>query len=191
MTINATNYPLRECAWKLVSAFDRHAGEHLQLCEAIKEATQPLLVRADLESLGVKRQGNFVVNSKFLYYDGGLEITLNEMPPRRQFPAHDHGTCEALVIYAGKLAHTVYERVDNGSLQGHADLKVIDDRVLERGDITLMMPPVEIHSFKAMTPGTFVLTVVQGKIKADRHFYRPEDGTYTIGTPQMAMERGT
>jgi predicted metal-dependent enzyme (double-stranded beta helix superfamily) len=191
MTVDATTHPLRECARKLVSAFESHAGEHSRLCEAIKDATQPLLERADLESLGVKRQGNFVANSKFLYYDGGLEMTLNEMPPGKQFPAHDHGTCEALVIYSGKLAHTVYERVDNGSRQGHADLKVIDDRVLERGDITLMMPPVEIHSFKALTPGTFVLTVVQGKIKADRHFYRPEDGTYTIGTPQMAMERGS
>ena len=189
MSATATKYPLRDCAWKLISAFERHAGEHFQLREAIKDATQPLLERADLESLGVKRQGNFVANSKFLYYDGALEMTLNEMPPGKQFPAHDHGTCEALVIYAGKLAHTVYERVDNGSHQGHAELKVIDDRVLQQGDITIMMPPIEIHSFKALTPGTFVLTVVQGKIKADRHFYQPEDGTYTIGTPQMAMER--
>jgi predicted metal-dependent enzyme (double-stranded beta helix superfamily) len=188
MSINATRFPLRECASKLVSAFEIYAGEHDKLSDAIKDATRPLLERADLESLGVKRQGNFVNNSKFLYYDGGLEMTLNEMPPGKQFPAHDHGTCEAIVIYAGQLAHTVYERVDNGSRQGHADLKVIDDRVLQRGDITLMMPPVEIHSFKAVTPGTFVLTVVQGRIKADRHFYRPEDGTYTIGTPQMAME---
>ena len=188
MSINVTKHPLRECASKLINAFERYAGEHIQLCDAIKDAMQPLVERADLESLGVKRQGNFVTNSKFLYYDGGLEMTLNEMPPGKQFPAHDHGTCEALVIYAGKLAHTVYERLDNGSRRGHAELNVIDDRVLERGDISLMMPPIEIHSFKALTPGTFVLTVVQGRIKADRHFYRPEDGTYTVRTPPMVME---
>jgi predicted metal-dependent enzyme (double-stranded beta helix superfamily) len=191
MSINVTKHPLRECASKLINAFERYAGEHIQLCDAIKDAMQPLVERADLESLGVKRQGNFVTNSKFLYYDGGLEMTLSEMPAGRQFPAHDHGTCEALIIYAGQLQHTVYERVDNGSRQGHADLKVIDDRVLERGDISLMMPPIEIHSFKAVAPGTFVLTVVQGKIKADRHFYRPEDGTYTIATPTMAVESGS
>jgi hypothetical protein len=129
------------------------------------------------------------VNSKFLYYDGGLEMTLNEMPPNKQFPAHDHGTCEALIIYGGKLKHTVYERVDDGSRHGHAELKLVDNRVLERGDVTLMMPPVEIHSFQALTPGTFVLTVVHGKVKPDRHFYRPEEGTYTIGTPQVTSER--
>jgi predicted metal-dependent enzyme (double-stranded beta helix superfamily) len=187
MNVDATSDPLRACAWQLVTAFERHPGEHGALCEAIKHATQPLLARGDLESLGVKRQGNFVVNSKFLYYDGGLEMTLNEMPPDKQFPAHDHGTCEALVIYSGKLQHTVYQRIDDGSHPGHADLEVVDDRVLQRGDITLMMPPIEIHSFRALTPGTFVLTVVQGKVKAARHFFRPEDGTYTIGTPQRAM----
>jgi predicted metal-dependent enzyme (double-stranded beta helix superfamily) len=188
MGVQAGNTPLRDCALQLINAFEAHAGEHAQLREAIKAATRPLLERADLESLGVKRQGNFVANSKFLYYDDGLEMTLNEMPTAKQFPAHDHGTCEALIIYAGKLQHTVYERADDGSRTGHADLNVVDDRVLERGDISLMMPPVEIHSFKALTPGTFVLTVVQGKIKADRHFFRPEDGTYTIGTPQKAMK---
>jgi hypothetical protein len=150
MSATATKYPLRDCAWKLISAFERHAGEHFQLREAIKDATQPLLERADLESLGVKRQGNFVANSKFLYYDGALEMTLNEMPPGNQFPAHDHGTCEALVIYAGKLAHTVYERVDSGSHRGHAELKVVDDRVLQQGDITLMMPPIEILQLQSI-----------------------------------------
>jgi dTDP-4-dehydrorhamnose 3,5-epimerase-like enzyme len=52
-----------------------------------------------------------------------------------------------------------------------------------------MMPPVEIHSFKALTDDTFVLTVVEGQYKPDRHFYRPEDRTYTIGTTQTARER--
>ena len=111
MSIDATKHPLRECASKLISAFHRFEGDHVRLCDAIKDATQPLLERADLESLGVKRQGNFVTNSKFLYFDDGLEMTLNEMPTGKQFPAHDHGTCEALIIYAGQLQHTVYERV--------------------------------------------------------------------------------
>jgi len=180
--------PARECAQALIAAFEAHAGDHARLRDAIREAMRPLMERRDLEALGVKRQGNFVTNSKFLYYDGGLEMTLNEMPPGKRFPAHDHGTCEALLIYGGRLAHTVYERTDHGEQDGKATLRVIEDGVLERGDMTLMMPPVEIHSFEALTPGTFVLTVVHGGMKADRHFYRP-DGTYTVGSPPSVMER--
>ena len=159
------------------------------LRDGILAATRTLLGRADWTALGVKRQGNFVSNSKYLYYDGQLEITLNQMPCDVPFPAHDHGTAEALIIYSGRLSHTVYERTDDGRRDGHADLNVIDDRVLEHGDIVLMMPPVEIHSFKALTDDTFVLTVVEGQYKPDRHFYRPEDRTYTIGTTQTARER--
>ncbi|MBS0559817.1 MAG: hypothetical protein JSR21_07160 [Proteobacteria bacterium] len=188
MNHNPAAHPVRECAQALIAAFAAHTGDHARLRDAIRDATQPLTDRSDLTTLGVKRQGNFVTNSKFLYYDGGLEMTLNEMPPGTRFPAHDHGTCEALVIYAGRLAHTVYERTDRGEQDDNAELRIIEDGVLERGDITLMMPPVEIHSFEALTPGTFVLTVVHGRMKADRHFYRP-DGTYTIGSPPSVMER--
>jgi hypothetical protein len=124
-----------------------------------------------------------VSNSKFLYYDGQLEITLNQMPIGRPFPPHDHGTCEALIIYSGQLSHTVYERVDDGQHDGYAELKIVDDRVLKRGDIALMMPPVEIHSFRALTDDTFVLTVVEGRYKPERHFYRPENRTYSVNTP--------
>jgi predicted metal-dependent enzyme (double-stranded beta helix superfamily) len=180
---------LRGCAQTLIRLFDGQTSSEVQLRHDILAAVRPLLERSDLTSLGAKRQGNFVNNSKYLYYDGQLEITLNQMPPNKQFPAHDHGTCEALIIYRGQLQHTVYERIDDGTRPGYAELKVIEDRVLKPGDITVMIPPVEIHSFKALTDDTFVLTVVEGKIKADRHFYRPEDNTYTIGTPRSAMEQ--
>jgi predicted metal-dependent enzyme (double-stranded beta helix superfamily) len=183
------SYVMRDCAQQLIRLFDKHNGDQPRLRDGILAATRTLLDRADLTALGAKRQGNFVSNSKYLYYDGQLEITLNQMPCNVPFPAHDHGTAEALIIYSGRLSHTVYERTDDGHRDGHADLNVIDDRVLEHGDIVLMMPPVEIHSFKALTDDTFVLTVVEGQYKPDRHFYRPEDRTYTIGTTQAARER--
>jgi predicted metal-dependent enzyme (double-stranded beta helix superfamily) len=180
-------YALRNCAQTLIRLFDTYDGADDQLRQGILTAVRPLLERSDLTSMGAKRQGNFVNNSKYLYYDGQLEITLNQMPPNKQFPAHDHGTCEALIIYSGQLQHTVYERIDDCTRPGYAELKVIEDRVLRPGDISVMIPPVEIHSFRALTDDTFVLTVVEGKIKADRHFYQPEDNTYAVGTPRSAM----
>jgi dTDP-4-dehydrorhamnose 3,5-epimerase-like enzyme len=91
-------------------------------------------------------------------------------------------------MYSGRLSHTVYERTDDGRREGHATLRIVDDRVLERGEIALMMPPIEIHSFKALSDDTFVLVVVDGQYKPDRHFYRPQDQTYVRATPQAMRE---
>lgn len=188
MPAGPESYAFRECAQEIIALFDKHSDDAPRLSDGILAATRRLLDRADLTTLGAKRQGNFVSNSRYLYYDGQLEITLNQMPAGRRFPAHDHGTCEALIIYSGQLSHTVYERVDDGRRDGYAELKVVEDRVLTRGDIALMKPPVEIHSFQGLTDDTFVLTVVEGQYKRERHFYRPEDRTYSINTPQVARE---
>jgi predicted metal-dependent enzyme (double-stranded beta helix superfamily) len=183
------DYAIRECAQSLMKLFESSSREEPILREAILTATRPLVDRPDLTSLGVKRQGNFVNNSKFIYYDGQLEITLNQMPNGIRFPPHDHGTCESLLMYSGRLAHTVYKRVDDGRRPEHADLEIIEDRVLERGDITVMVPPIEIHSFMGLTDDTFLLTVVDGKLKSDRHFYDLETHSYSVGTPKKWRER--
>jgi dTDP-4-dehydrorhamnose 3,5-epimerase-like enzyme len=93
-------------------------------------------------------------------------------------------------MYSGRLRHTVFERTDGDGKPGYAELRVLDDRVLERGDIALMVPPVEIHSFKALTDDTFVLTVVDGQYKLNRHFYNPEARSYTVGTPAEQQASG-
>lgn len=188
MSATAKSHVTRECAQEVIRLFEEHRGDQTKLRDGILAATRRLLDRTDLTELGAKREGNFVDISKYLYYDGQLEITLNQMPLGKQFPPHDHGTCEALIIYSGRLSHTVYERTDNGQHEGHAELRIVEDGVLERGNIALMMPPVEIHSFRALTGDTFVLTVVEGQYKPNRHFYRPDEQTYSIGTPQAARE---
>jgi predicted metal-dependent enzyme (double-stranded beta helix superfamily) len=184
MPAGPEGYAFRECAQEIIALFNKYGDNAPRLSDGILTATRGLLDHADLATRGAKRPGNFVTNSRYLYYDGQLEITLNQMPAGKQFPAHDHGTCEALIIYSGQLSHTVYERVDDGRRDGYAELKIIEDRVLTRGDIALMKPPVEIHSFRALTDDTFVLTVVEGQYKIERHFYRPEERTYSINTPQ-------
>lgn len=183
------DYVIRECAQGLMKVFGVLPREEPVLRQGILAATRPLIERPDLASLGVKRQGNFVKNSQFIYYDGALEVTLNQMPNGVRFPPHDHGTCEALVMYSGRLAHTVYRRVDDGSRPEHAELTVIEDRVLERGDITVMVPPVEIHSFMALTDDCFLLAIVDGRLKTDRHFYDIETQSYSVGTPKKWRER--
>jgi predicted metal-dependent enzyme (double-stranded beta helix superfamily) len=183
------DYAIRECAQSLIRLFEAPSRDEAVLRDGILAATRQLIERADLTDLGVKRQGNFVNNSKFIYYDGQLEITLNQMPKGVRFPPHDHGTCESLIMYSGRLAHTVYKRVDDETRPEHAELAVIEDSVLERGDITVMVPPIEIHSFMGLTDDCFLLTVVDGRLKADRHFYDPETHSYSVGTPKKWRDR--
>jgi hypothetical protein len=66
------------------------------------EATQPLLARPDLMKLGTKRQANHIDNSKWLYYDGQLSLTLDEFPKDKLIPPHDHGIWEALILCSGR-----------------------------------------------------------------------------------------
>jgi hypothetical protein len=79
-------YALRNCAQTLIRLFDTYDGADDQLRQGILTAVRPLLERSDLTSMGAKRQGNFVNNSKYLYYDGQLEITRN-FPPMTMAPA--------------------------------------------------------------------------------------------------------
>src|SRR6185369_8120560 len=112
----------------------------------------------DLLSLGVKRQGNHIDNSKYLYYDGQLVITLDEFPKGKRVPPHDHGVWEAVGIYRGKISHTVYQRKDDGSKEGYAELEVVDDRFLGDGNTAILAEPADIHSFVSLAESTFSIT---------------------------------
>lgn len=87
-------------------------------------------------------------------------------------------------IYSGQLKHVVYDRLDDGSKEGYAELKNIDDRVLERNDIAMVAPPAEIHSFEALTDDTFAVTIVGGRYKADRAYYKPDENSYVRLNPK-------
>jgi len=78
-----------------------------------------------------------------------------------------------MAVYSGRLRHTVYDRRDDGSKDGYAELEVIDDRTLERNDMAIVAPPAEIHGFKALTDDTWSVTVVGGRYKNDRAYYDP------------------
>ena len=104
-------------------------------------------------AVGVKREGNHIDESRYLYYDGEMSITFDHLPKDKYIPPHDHGVWEAMAIYSGQLKHVVYDRMDDGSKEGYAELEIVDDRVLERNDMAMVAPPQEIHSFTALTDG--------------------------------------
>jgi len=178
--VQSTENPVRECAAALVDAIGRCGNDVDRLRQAFKAPMARLMARPDLLSMGIPRQGNNVAFSQYLYYDGQLSILLYQVPKDKPIPAHDHGIWETVFVYRGRMKHVVYQRMDDGTKPGFADLKPVDDRVLEQGDMALVAPPHDIHSFTGLTDETFGITVVNGAYKPDRHYYNPTEKTYQV-----------
>lgn len=177
------DYTVRDLAQEVQRLVSVHGCDGPKLLEGLREPLQKILSR-DLTAAGVKRQGNHIDESKYLYYDGEMSITFDHLPKDKYIPPHDHGVWEAMAIYSGELKHVVYDRTDDGSKEGYAELKVVDDRVLGRNDICMVAPPTEIHSFTALTDDTWSVTIVGGRYKDDRAYYKPEKNSYVRRNPK-------
>ena len=177
------SYTIRDLADEVRRQMAVHGSDGPKLLEALR-APLTRILGSDLSGVGVKREGNHIDESRYLYYDGEMSITFDHLPKDKDIPPHDHGIWEAMAIYSGQLRHTVYDRKDDGSREGYAELEVIDDRVLERRDMAIVAPPAEIHSFTALTDDTWSVTVVGGRYKDDRAYYNPDDNSYVRRNPK-------
>jgi predicted metal-dependent enzyme (double-stranded beta helix superfamily) len=184
MSAATADTTVRQCAQTIIEAVRRLGADSPELPDSIRKPMVALLARPDLKEIGVKRDGNHIEWSRYLYYDGELSITLDNFPKGKKIPPHDHGVWEALAIYSGRVSHTVYQRKDDGSKPGYADLTMVDDRVLGRSDFAMVAMPAEIHGFTALDEDTFSLTVVGGHYKPDRHYFNPEEKTCVTRRPR-------
>lgn len=177
----ARNGPtVRSCARALIDAVETHGDDQTALLPAIKAATAELTARDDLCDLGVPRQGNNVDFSRYLYFDGELSILLFEVPMGKTIPPHDHGVWEGFCVCRGRVRHKVYMRADDGSVDGFAELETVRDDIMGQGDVAIVAPPADIHSFEALDEGTLGLTIVNGAYKEERHYYQPDARTYVV-----------
>ncbi|MGI9418934.1 MAG: hypothetical protein ACR2RA_13975 [Geminicoccaceae bacterium] len=179
----ATDYTIRELAQEVQRQMSLHGSDGPKLLESLREPLSRILA-SDLSGVGVKREGNHIDEARYLYYDGEMSITFDHLPRDKYIPPHDHGVWEAMAIYSGQLKHTVYDRKDDGSKEGFAELEIVDDRVLDRNDMAIVAPPMEIHSFTALTDDTWSVTIVGGRYKDDRAYYKPETNSYVRANPK-------
>ena len=180
---SSNDYTVRQLAWDVLDLAEKVGWDGPKLLEGLRIPYANILAR-DLRNAGVKRQGNHIDYSRYLYYDGEMSIHFDQLPLGKVIPPHDHGVWEAMGIYSGRLKHVVYGRSDDGSKEGYAELKVVDDRVLERNDIAIVAPPAEIHSFEALTDDTFAVTIVGGRYKDERAYFKPDENSYVRMNPK-------
>ena len=183
---------VRTCAAAMMAAIQHYeaAPDLAKLKVGLVAALMPVISRPDLHELGAIRKGNHITNTKYLYYDGDLCVTLDEFPKDKFIPPHDHGVWEAILLVKGAMRHTVYERVDNRQIDGHAKLKPAEELIMRPGDIAMVMPPDDIHSFTALEDGTFGITIVGGEYSMRRHYFNLTNDTYVIRAPK-GMVRDT
>ena len=177
---------VRTCADTMLAAIDDYKRDPdiKKLQAALVTALKPVVQREDLFELGAIRKGNHISNTKYLYYDGDLCLTLDEFPKGKFIPPHDHGVWEAIFLVRGTMQHTVYDRVDDRQTEGHAKLKPVEDVTMKVGDISMVMPPDDIHSFTALEDSTFGITIVGGEYSLRRHYYSPDDDSYVVRAPK-------
>ncbi|MFC6672247.1 hypothetical protein [Marinobacterium aestuariivivens] len=94
--------------------------------------------------------------------DDSLFIVADSWLPGRGVNAHDHGTWAVVVGVDGDERNILWERVDDGSRPGHAELRRLDERVIARGDV-LLVPEGSIHSVVNETARTTLSFHVYGR----------------------------
>ncbi len=152
--------------------------------EAFVRAATPtvrrLLERPDLLTMGFAT-GTHRTETRLLYCDQQLTIVAGHEPPHTPVPVHDHSMWEMLGLYRGTLDHTLYVRTDDLKTPGYAELREIDHRVMEPGDVVCVPPPPhDIHGFTALTDHTWLIALLPGWYPAVRRYFEPERNAYYL-----------
>lgn len=90
---------------------------------------------------------------RYLYHteqDGSLQVYVVEFAPGMPTPVHDHLTWGLIGVCGGSQKTARYQRVDDGSNPEHADLRLIEERVLDRGAVYPLLPPNDIHRIETV-----------------------------------------
>jgi predicted metal-dependent enzyme (double-stranded beta helix superfamily) len=83
-----------------------------------------------------------------LYTDEtGLTLVRARFGPEAMTPIHSHGSWGVIGVYRGRDRYQIWRRLDAGSGEGEAEVEMIDERILEPGDVVILPPPPQdIHA---------------------------------------------
>jgi len=83
-----------------------------------------------------------------IYQDAsGLTLMHARFGPEAMTPVHNHNSWAIVGLYRGRDLYQRWRRVDAGSGAGNAQVELIEERVLEPGDVVIVpAPPQDIHA---------------------------------------------
>ncbi len=112
--------------------------------------------------------------------DGSLCLFSLVIPTGASTPVHDHLAWGLIGVYRGEQAETIYERMDDGVDEAHADLRVSKELHVKRGEFYALLPPTDdIHYVTTVSEGASVSIHLLANDTACvwRHKFEPEQGT--------------
>ena len=83
--------------------------------------------------------------------DSGLTLVRARFGPEALTPIHNHGSWGVIGVYQGRDRYQLWRRLDDGSGPGEAAVELVEERVLEVGDVVILPPPPQdIHAQQGM-----------------------------------------
>ena len=111
--------------------------------------------------------------------DHGYAMYLVCTQPGNGAPPHDHMTWAVIVGFEGDEENVLWERIDDGSAPGRAEIRETGRVVLREGD-SIAFGPDDIHSIKTVSEGSTRHIHLYGKCfdqQTERVFFNVEEGT--------------
>jgi predicted metal-dependent enzyme (double-stranded beta helix superfamily) len=93
--------------------------------------------------------------------DNSLFVCVDSWFPGKGVRPHEHGTWAIVVGVTGVEVNTYWERIDDGSIEGHAVLRKVKEQSISAGEV-ITMKTGEIHSVTNSTEETTLSFHVYG-----------------------------
>ena len=105
---------------------------------------------------GDERQNRFLIGQDA----GGVSLYLNVMRPGKRIPPHNHTTWACIAGVEGEEENTFFDRVDDGSVPGRAEIKTREVMIVGPGSGIAMLGE-DLHS----------VAIKEGQTIRHLHFY--------------------
>jgi predicted metal-dependent enzyme (double-stranded beta helix superfamily) len=118
--------------------------------ERIAARMRELVTDASIRSWQEEPIGNVHAGepSPSIYQDeSGLTLMHARFGPEAMTPVHNHNSWAIVGVYRGRDLYQRWRRLDAGSGAGNAQVELIEERVLDPGDVVIVpAPPQDIHA---------------------------------------------
>ena len=122
--------------------------------------------------------------------DDGITLFVGRSAANTSTPVHDHLTWGVIHVLEGRERYIQWERMDDGTAPGTAELRVRYEKTLEPGQSAYWLaPPNDIHSQESLDSMVWRLTLTGKNLMAEgvtdhRHYFDPETGRVRKGKVQ-------
>jgi predicted metal-dependent enzyme (double-stranded beta helix superfamily) len=142
------NYPIRDLVRDLRQITSETTNEH-EILSRVRPLARQAALSKDLwlekQHYAADPEQGFGLHTLHEEPDHSLAVFAVSWLPNRGAPPHNHGTWAVVVGVDGPEKNVFFERTDDGSRPGYAELKKIGEKIFDFGDV-LAMPSGGLHS---------------------------------------------